>query len=107
MLMGAVGLRMRDTAIIANLTMAVLLIFCGVNIPLDKLPDWMHVTAEALPLTHAIDAARRVADGASLGSVTGPVAVELALGTAYLFAGFALLRWFELEGRRHGTLDRA
>ena len=42
MLTGAVGLRMRDVPIIANLTMAVLLIFCGVNVPLDKLPDWMH-----------------------------------------------------------------
>jgi ABC-2 type transport system permease protein len=80
MLTGAVGLRMRDVAIIANLTMAVLLIFCGVNIPLDKLPGWMHATA---------------------------VFVELALGTVYLVAGFALLRWFESQGLRHGTLDRA
>jgi ABC-2 type transport system permease protein len=107
MLTGAVGLRMRDVAIIANLTMAVLLIFCGVNVPLDKLPSWMRVIAEGLPLTHAIDAARRVADGASLGSVGTQVGVEIALGTAYLVAGFALLRWFELEGRRRGTLDRA
>ena len=66
MLTGAVGLRMRDVPIIANLTMAVLLIFCGVNVPLDKLPGWMHAVAEALPLTHAIAASRLVANGASL-----------------------------------------
>jgi ABC-2 type transport system permease protein len=107
MLTGAVGLRMRDVPIIANLTMAVLLIFCGVNVPLDKLPRWMHLTADALPLTHAIAAARRVADGASLGSVSTLVLVELGLGCGYLLLGFALLRWFELEGRRHGTLERA
>jgi ABC-2 type transport system permease protein len=107
MLTGAVGLRMRDVPIIANLTMAVLLIFCGVNVPLDKLPRWMHLAADGLPLTHAIAAARRVADGASLGSVTTSVLVELGLGFAYLMLGFALLRWFELEGRRHGTLERA
>ena len=107
MLTGAVGLRMRDVPIIANLTMAVLLIFCGVNVPLDKLPHWMHLAADGLPLTHAIAAARRVADGASLGSVTTSVLVELGLGFAYLLLGFALLRWFELEGRRHGTLERA
>jgi ABC-2 type transport system permease protein len=41
MLIGAIGLRLRDVPILANLTMAVLLIFCGVNIPLDKLPHWM------------------------------------------------------------------
>jgi len=107
MLTGAVGLRMRDVPIIANLSMAVLLIFCGVNVPLDKLPHWMHLAADGLPLTHAIAAARRVADGASLGSVATSVLVELGLGFAYLLLGFALLRWFELEGRRHGTLERA
>ena len=107
MLTGAVGLRMRDVPIIANLTMAVLLIFCGVNVPLDKLPHWMHVTAEGLPLTHAIAAARRVADGASLGSVGTPIAVEATIGVAYLVAGLVLLRVFEGQGRQHGTLERA
>ena len=98
---------MRDVPIIANLTMAILLIFCGVNIPLDKLPHWMHVTAEGLPVTHAVDASRRVAEGASLASVQTPLLVELALGAAYLLVGFILLRWFEHQGRRHGTLDKA
>jgi len=107
MLTAAVGLRMRDVPIIANLTMAVLLIFCGVNVPLDKLPDWMHSIANALPMTHAIAAAREVADGASLASVRPDLLAELALGSIYLAAGFACLRWFEHEGRRHGTLDRA
>jgi len=107
MLTAAVGLRMRDVPIIANLTMAVLLIFCGVNIPLDKLPGWMHATAEALPLTHAIDAARRVADGASLSSVGTSILVEAALGLGYLVAGFLLLRVFEEQGRRTGSLERA
>jgi ABC-2 type transport system permease protein len=107
MLTGAVGLRMRDIPIIANLSMAVLLIFCGVNVPLDALPGWMHAVAEWLPVTHAIAAARSVAAGASLGSVGNDVLIELALGTVYLVAGLALLRWFELEGRRTGTLERA
>jgi ABC-2 type transport system permease protein len=107
MLTGAVGLRMRDVPIIANLSMAVLLIFCGVNVPLDKLPDWMHTVALALPLTHAIEAARQVAEGASLASVRSEVATEFVLGAGYLLAGFGLLRWFEYEGRRRGTLDRA
>jgi len=107
MLTAAVGLRMRDVPIIANLTMAVLLIFCGVNVPLDKLPQWMHVTAEGLPLTHAIEAARLVADGASLSSVSTSILVEATLGLGYLAAGFVLLRVFEEQGRRTGSLERA
>ncbi|MGZ4339916.1 MAG: ABC transporter permease [Gaiellaceae bacterium] len=107
MLTGAIGLRMRDVPIIANLTMAVLLIFCGVNVPLDKLPHWMRLTADGLPVTHAVAASRLVAGGASLASVQTPLLVELVLGFAYLLVGFALLRLFEEQGRRHGTLDRA
>jgi len=67
----------------------------------------MHLAAEGLPVTHAVAASRLVADGASLASVRTPLLVEVALGFAYLLVGFALLRLFEEQGRRHGTLDRA
>jgi ABC-2 type transport system permease protein len=104
---GAVGLRVRDVPIIANLVMAVLLIFCGVNVPLDDLPGWMHATAQVLPMTHSIAAARQVADGASLSSVAGLLATDVAIGAAYCVVGFTLLRFFELQGRRLATLERA
>ena len=85
MLTAAVGLRMRDVPIIANLTMAVLLIFCGVNVPLDKLPDWMHAVAEgaaddARDRSGAAGRRRRVARERA----PGPVLAELALGSIYL-----------------------
>lgn len=107
MLIGAVGLRFRDVPILSNLALAILLIFCGVNVPLDKLPGWMHTTAEGLPMTHAIAAARSVAGGDPLSGVQTPVLVELGIGLLYLFAGLALLRFFEAQGRRSGALDRA
>ena len=64
-----------------------LLIFCGVNVPLDKLPDWMHAIGEGLPMTHAIEAARQVADGASLASVGPEMLAEIGLGSVYLVVG--------------------
>lgn len=106
MVTGSVALRIRDMPILANLVMAILLIFCGTNVPLDRLPGWMSTISQGLPLTHAIAAARRIADGASLGSVDVLVAKEIGLGLAYMAVGFALLRWFEIEGRKHATLDR-
>jgi len=106
MFTGSLGLRLRDVAIVANLFFAVLLIFCGVNVPLDDLPSWMEATSHVLPLTHSIAAAREVVNGASLASVSGLLATEVAIGAAYCAAGFALLRWFEVESRRLATLDR-
>ena len=71
-LIGAFGLRGRDIFFFANLMIFVFLLFCGVNVPVDALPQWMQAVSRVLPLTHGIAAARQVADGASLGDVSGP-----------------------------------
>jgi ABC-2 type transport system permease protein len=74
-------------------------------VPVDSLPGWMQVVSEVLPLTHGIDAARQVADGASLGDVSGLVLTELAIGLFYAALAYALLRLFEVEGRRRASLE--
>ena len=67
----------------------------------------MSTIAEGLPLTHGIAAARRLADGADLGSVAGLVSAELLIGCTYVVAGYALLRLMEVESRRRGSLEVA
>lgn len=104
---GPLGLRWRDAIIAVNLLDAVLLIFCGVNIPIDTLPGWMQAVSEYLPVTHGLRAARRVADGASLGDVGGLIAAELGIGGVYLLAGFAWLRRLELTARRGAALENS
>jgi ABC-2 type transport system permease protein len=102
---GAFGLRGRDIFFFANLMVLVFLLFCGVNVPLDSLPQWMQSVAKILPLTHGIEAAREVADGSSLGDVSGLVWTEAAIGFAYATIAYALLRLFEFDGRRRATLE--
>jgi ABC-2 type transport system permease protein len=82
-----------------------MLLFCGVNIPLDALPGWMSAVGRCLPLTHGIEAARQVAAGATLGAVAGPLATEAAIAVAYAAAGFLLFRLLEHESRRSAVLD--
>jgi ABC-2 type transport system permease protein len=102
---GAIGLRLRDAIILINLADAVLLIFCGVNIPTATLPHWMQVVGQGLPVTHGLQAARGVADGAAFGSVAHFVLVELLVGLVYAAIGLVLLRILEVEARRHATLE--
>jgi ABC-2 type transport system permease protein len=102
---GPLGLRWRDAIIAINLADAVLLIFCGVNIPISSLPGWMQAVSEYLPVTHGLRAARRVADGAALGDVDGLLLAELALGLTYAAIGFLWLRRLELVARRGATLE--
>jgi ABC-2 type transport system permease protein len=105
MLLGSVGLRARDVFFASNLVYYLMLLVCGVNIPVEELPGWLEAVSRSVPLTHGIEAAREVARGASLGDVGGLVVTELAIGVAYTVAAFALFRLFELEGRRSAALE--
>ena len=105
MLLGSIGLYGKDFFFVANLAYYVLLLFCGVNVPLSVLPGWMADIGRCLPLTHGIAAAREVAAGASLASVSGLVWTELGIGAAYAASGFILFRVLEDASRRSAVLD--
>ncbi len=105
LVVGAIGLRGRDVFFLANLVYFLMLLFCGVNVPIETLPGWMQAVGRALPLTHGIKAGREVAAGASLSHVRGLLGTELALGAVYAALAYTLLRFFEADGRRRATLE--
>jgi ABC-2 type transport system permease protein len=105
MLLGSIGLRAKDVFFAANLAYFLMLLFCGVNIPLDVLPGWMSFVGRCLPLTHGIAAAREVASGASLGHVARLVWTEAGIATAYALAGFVFFRYLENASRKSAVLD--
>ena len=105
MLLGSIGLRAKDYFFAANLAYFLMLLFCGVNIPLDQLPGALSAVGRCLPLTHGIAAARQVAAGASLGDVSGLVLTEALVGVAYAAAAYFLFRFLERESRRSAVLD--
>ena len=104
---GAIGLRVRESAVSSNILFGVLLVVCGVNVPLDELPGWLETIGRGLPLTHGIQAARALADGAGLGDVWGLVATEALIGAVWGVIGCVLLRVLEVESRRRATLETA
>ena len=105
--MAGIALRVREAAVLSNLGYGVLLIFAGVNIPLEDLPRWMAVAAGWMPMTHGIAAAREIAGGASLGDIGGLLLQEAGLGVLYVLIGLLLLNYLERESRRLSTLDTA
>jgi len=103
----ALALRGRETSVLSNIAMGVLLIFCGVNVALSSMPALMATVRRYLPLTHGIEAARALVAGASWGQVAGLVATEAAVGLANLVIGLLALTHFERESRRSATLEVA
>jgi ABC-2 type transport system permease protein len=103
----AVGLRVRETAVLNNIIFGLLLVFTGANVPVHELPGWMQAISTRIPLTHGIRAAREIAAGASLGHVSGLILTELAIGIAYMAVGYYGLRLMELESRRRASIQIA
>jgi ABC-2 type transport system permease protein len=103
--LGSVGMRARDVFMIANVAYYLMWLLCGVNIPLDALPSWLAQIGRLMPLTHGIAAAREVAAGASLSSVSSLVWTEVGIGLAWGTTAFILLRWFEYQGRHRASLE--
>ncbi|MDQ3992729.1 MAG: ABC transporter permease [Actinomycetota bacterium] len=105
LVVGSIGLRARDAVLYANLAYFVMLVFCGVNVPLDELPGWMAATGRLLPLTHGIEAGREIAAGGGLADVDGLLAREAVIGAFYAAFAYALFRLFEAEGRRRASFE--
>ena len=105
LMFGSIGLVMRDAIIIANVVYYALLIVCGINFPVSRLPGALQVVSYSLPLTRGVQAARDAAAGASLGHVSGLLAGELAVGLVWATAGYLLFRWLESFARRGGLQE--
>jgi ABC-2 type transport system permease protein len=104
-LQGAISLRLRDGLFGANLVTMAILLFCGVNIPLQELPGWMQVIGNVLPFTHGVEAVRQAADGAGFEQVGGLIGIEALVGIAYAVLAFALFVLLERSARANATLD--
>jgi ABC-2 type transport system permease protein len=105
LLFGSIGLIMRDAIIIANVVYYLLLVVCGINFPVSRLPGAIQVVSNALPLTRGVEAAREAAAGASFTHIQGLLAGEVLVGILYALAGYALFRLLEAYARRGGLQE--
>ncbi len=105
LVLGTAGLRAREPILMAGVTYSLMLLLCGVNVPVDQLPAGLEAIGQVLPLTHGIAAARELATGADLGDVSGTILAEVAIGVAYATAAFVLFRVAEARALRDGTLE--
>jgi ABC-2 type transport system permease protein len=105
LLFGSLGLIMRDAITIANVVYYLLLVLCGINFPVSRLPGALQVVSYSLPLTRGVEAARGAAAGASITQVGGLLAGELIVGVAYAMLGYILFRALEGYARRGGLQE--
>ncbi|MEV0633507.1 ABC transporter permease [Streptomyces sp. NPDC050619] len=103
LVIGAIGLRTREATFVSNVVLYAILLLCGVNIPLDRLPSWLALIGRAMPMTQGIEAARRALAGH--GGVPGLLGWELLKAAVYILLALLLLRVLERMSRATAALD--
>jgi ABC-2 type transport system permease protein len=87
------------------LTTAIWMVFTGVVIPRDHLPEGLYEVSLLLPMTHALEGIRRAFAGASLPAIQNQLALELLVGLGYGVVGYVLFRLVEVHARRSGAYE--
>jgi len=105
LLIGSFGLIVKDMNLILNTVSMGLLILTGANFPLNELPDFVQKISYILPLTRSIEAARLIVAGEHSSIILNLMLQEIIVGTAYLLAGYYLLKILERKARNGATID--
>jgi ABC-2 type transport system permease protein len=97
--------------VVSNIAHVVMMLTCGVMVPVSFWPGWVQGLAQALPLTHALAAVRTLADAPPGAAVTGDVAADLVtalgIGAVWLAIAALLLERLAASGRRTGSIEFA
>ena len=91
--------------VVANVAIVATMTLCGVNVPLAFYPAPVEWISHLLPLTHGLIAIRGVVDGAPATEILANVALEVAVGAAWLVLALSTFGYFVSRGRRDGSLD--
>lgn len=97
--------------VVGNVAYTLMMLICGVMVPVAFWPTWVQAVAQAIPLTHALDAVRTLSEtpaGHSIGAaVATDVVVALGAGAIWLLVAAFLMERLATTGRRTGSIEFA
>lgn len=106
MFIGGIGIRLRSSAVIANLISYIGWILCGVNFPVSSLPEWLQVVSYCHPLTYAVEATRKSVEGFSVMEISHELGMMILIGLISFVLSYILFTMFEHMARTSGALDK-
>jgi len=105
LLIGGFCFFFRNPMVFANIFTFALLIFCGVNFPVQNLPTAIQPFSYIFPLTYGLTAARNAIMGQDLIQIAPTLVLQLAVGVALMLIGYLLFRSFENNARKTGKVE--
>jgi len=102
---GGFSFYFRDPLVFANIFTFVQLIFCGINFPVQSLPQQVQFISYLIPLTYGVKAGREVIVGATLTDVAPLLGQMTIVGLVAIAFGYFFFRRFENSARKTGRLE--
>lgn len=104
--LGAVVLRKPDVRnVVSNLTISVMAIVTGANIPVEFFATPIQWFAQIFPLTHGLQAIRETIAGAPWANIGPDVAVCLSVGLVWMVIAALSFERFAESGRKDGSIE--
>lgn len=83
----------------------IMTIFCGITYPLAVLPNWMRNISEFIPMTHSVNALRRViSSGAVISDIKREIYILLISGAILMVLGIIAFNYTQNKVKETGTL---
>lgn len=105
LVLGSISLVTREGWTVSSTVYLALFLLCGVNIPVEVMPQPLQAVSYALPLTRGIAASRLAFAGAGWDAIAPLVGGEVLIGLIYAAAGYVLFRLIERHSFVGGQLD--
>jgi len=105
LLIGGFSFYFREPLVFANIFTFILLIFCGVNFPVQSLPQQLQFVSYIFPLTYGVDAGRKAIAGATLIDIAPLLGQMVLIGFISIMLGYVFFRSFEHVARKTGRIE--
>jgi ABC-2 type transport system permease protein len=105
LLIGGLCFYFRNPMVFANIFTFILLLFCGVNFPVQALPVQLQFVSYAFPLTYGITAARSAIGGSSIFEISPVLGQQMAVGLISIMLGYVFFERFERSARKTGKME--
>lgn len=104
--LGAIVLRKPDVRnVVSNLTISVMALLTGANIPVEFFAEPIQWFAQIFPLTHGLRAIRETIAGAPWADIGPDVAFCLGVGIVWMVIAALSFERFAEAGRKNGSID--
>ena len=95
----------RSRNIVQHITVALMMAFCGVSVPVAFWPHWVRLVVQFMPVTHGLAATRLLLDNRETLAILRESMFELLVGFAWLMLSVVTMDRLADAGRIDGSIE--